>query len=245
MKKQIFNLLKSILTIIFIYIILSIISGFIGEEIFHLGLSDANNFRLIIVALSLMVYLYVSGSKNILGKGQAKFGMISILLIMSLTLILNHDFTSFSYHNSYLYDAITTGLFEETMYRIVPFHLLDSFFKPSIKLDYWKIYLTTTIFALAHFYNIISINQSVTQTVIQVIYAFCLGSVFAISYLKTHNVIFPIVAYSISDLFSSMFSNTGFSTQVSTDLLGWILIITLIVVTFVINRTVLVGKNRL
>lgn len=243
-EKQV-KTLRSIVIMILIYIIFSIAGGFIGEELLHLNLINANYFRLVIVALAFLIYLYVVDSKNILGKGQAKFGMISILLIMSLTLILNHNFTSFSYHNSYLYDAITTGLFEETMYRIVPFHLLDSFFKPSIKLDYWKIYLTTTIFALAHFYNIISINQSVTQTVIQVIYAFCLGSVFAISYLKTHNVIFPIVAHSISDLFSSMFSNTGFSTQVSTDLLGWILIITLIVVTFVINRTVLVGKNRL
>lgn len=235
-EKQI-KALRSIVTMILIYIIFSIAGGFIGEELLHLNLINANYFRFAIVALALLIYLYVVDSKNILGGGQTKFGIMSILLIMLMTLTLNHDFTSFSYHNSYLYIAIVTGLFEETIYRIVPFHLLDLFFKPSVKLDYWKIYLTTTIFALAHLYNIISNNQSVLQSAIQVIYAFCLGSVFAICYLKTHNVIFPIVAHILSDLFSSTFSSVGFTTQVATGFWGWIFIIVLIAITFVINRT--------
>ena len=79
--------LRSIVTMILIYIIFSIAGGFIGEEILHMSLIDANYFRLAIVALAFLIYLYVVDPKNILGRGQTKFGIMSILLIMLMEII--------------------------------------------------------------------------------------------------------------------------------------------------------------
>lgn len=117
-------------------------------------------------------------------------------------------FTYFPYmHHVLMYGCLTilVGVAEEMTFRGL---ILGSF------LHNWKgknpilaaILLSSLVFAITHSLNVFS--QPLKNTLIQIIVAFSLGIILAIMYLKTGNLITPILFHTLTDFISMSVSNT-------------------------------------
>lgn len=233
MKK--INIWKSLLIVAFIYIVFSVIGGATGELLLHLSDDDADYFRKILVSIGLLAFLYYFYRNNTFGKQNIKWGFISIAIVIGMVLTLNNDFADFKFQPSFMYMAVAVGLIEEVIFRGIIFYFVDYLrLKTNGKVIY-QVYISTVIFALAHVYNLVSVNQGIIQTLIQVTYAFCLGSVFALCYAITKNIFFSVIAHSFADLLSAMIGGSGAETNVILNLNNVLGLMLLIVITVVVN----------
>lgn len=229
------NVWKSILIVAFVYIVFSVIGGAIGELLLHLNETNADYFRKILVSIGLLAFLYYFYRNNTFGKQNIKLGLISIALVIVMALTLNNDFADFKFQPSFMYMAVTVGLIEEVIFRGLIFYFIDYLhLKPNRKVIS-QVYLSTVIFALAHVYNLVSTNQDIIQTLIQVTYVFCLGSVFALSYAITKNIFFSVIAHSFADLLSAMIGGSGAETNVILNFNNVFGLMLLIVITVAVN----------
>jgi len=243
MHKRRIGVIASLIIVALIYVVFSIIGGATGELLLHLNSLNANYFREGVIAVFLLLFLYYFNQEDIFSNQNIKWGFGTILVTILMTLTLNNDFSYLSFRFSYIYIAVLVGLFEEVFFRGIIFYFIDYFSLNPWKKVICKIYLSTIIFSLAHMYNIISVNQSLTQTIIQVLYAFCLGSVFAISYIMTKNILFSVAAHSISDLLSGMIGKQSLVTNVDLNLTNIICMLILVILTIVVNYFGLKGAR--
>ncbi|HCD08662.1 MAG TPA: hypothetical protein DEQ50_10485 [Lactobacillus sp.] len=93
-----------------------------------------------------------------------KIGIESIGVGLIIVLLLNNDFTHFVENTSHLlnniFATLVIGIFEETIFRVVIIFIIGVIFYNSKLMVYWKIYLSSLIFALAHLENMLSVGQS-------------------------------------------------------------------------------------
>lgn len=225
----------SVIVILLIYVVFSVIGGATGELLLHLNETNTEYFRKVLVSIGLLAFLYYFNQNNTFRKKNTIWGFISILITIVMTLTLNNDFADFKFRLSYVYIAITVGLVEEVMFRGVIFYFADYLHLKQNRKAIYQVYLSTIIFALAHVYNLISTNQDIIQTLIQVTYAFCLGSVFALCYAITKNIFFSVIAHSIADLLSVTIGGSGAETNVILNLNSSLCLILLIVITIIVN----------
>lgn len=180
---------------------------------------------------------------HLFGQTNFKIGIESIGVGLIIVLLLNNDFTHFIENTSHLlndlFATLVIGIFEETIFRVVVIFIIGVIFY-NLKLKvYWKIYLSSLIFALAHLENMLSVGQSLQQTIIQIGYSFCLGTIFAISYLVTKNILYPMVLHFLADLISISLSSSGFVTDVQLDTISIVLLLMMVLITMGFNWYVL------
>ena len=96
------------------------------------------------------------------------------------------------------------GIWEEVAFRGVLFQL--NLRKYSITTT---LILTSVLFGLAHFNNLIS-GRSLVSTIFQVIYAILLGFLFGYMYLKTNSLLPSILTHYLINTVGTLFSNAIF-----------------------------------
>ncbi|CAJ1194721.1 CPBP family intramembrane glutamic endopeptidase [Companilactobacillus nantensis] len=244
MHKRKINVWQSLLIVALIYIVFSVIGGATGELLLHLNETNADYFRKILVSIGLLALLYYFYRNNNFGKQNIKWGFIAIAIVIGMALTLNNDFADFKFQLSFIYIAVTVGLIEEVIFRGLVFYFIDYLHLKSNRKVISQVYLSTVIFALAHVYNLVSTNQDITQTMIQVTYAFCLGSVFALCYAITKNIFFSVIAHGLADLLSAMIGGSGVETNVILNLNNVLGLMLLIVITVVVNYFAVKGILR-
>lgn len=239
MHKRKIGIFNSLILVIIIYITASILGGFIGENIFKLSIEYSDYFRKILVSIFLLIFLFYFNEKPIFDNKNSLLGFLYILIVFIMTLFFNNNFLSFNFKILYIYETLSIGLFEEVLYRGISFYFLNYIPIDHNKKAYFTLYLSSTLFAAAHLTNFFSTSQGITQTIVQIIYAFCLGTIFAICYLTTHNIIFSISAHCISDLTSLMIGGSHSSTYVSLSPINILLILIFVVFTILLNYFIL------
>jgi len=193
-----------------IYLISQIGSAFIWQVIFKQN--DYTIFSNIVVGLSLLIFITKFYGVELFGKNNFKLGAACVAVGLIITLFINNDVNhlvrNISRLEGIMLSSWGTAIFEESIFRAVMIFLVSSIFVYSSKKLYFEIYLSSIIFALAHFLNMLSVQQNFVQTVIQVLYAFCLGTIFAISYLATKNILYAILIHFLADTIAVLLSST-------------------------------------
>lgn len=104
----------------------------------------------------------------------------------------------------YLAANVSTGLFEEILCRGTIQNILIDRYGTS-PAGVWKaIVLSSGIFALIHFANLIEKPYYLLGTITQVIYAFCLATLFGTIYYLTKDLLVPIVLHAVFNFFGSI-----------------------------------------
>lgn len=208
--------LKSGAVLLAIYIVISLAVGFVGQVI--LNISDYEIFNEIIVSLALTHVLFHVYKVDLFGLKNVRWGLECLLAGAVIVLSLNNDFSdltkNFSSLGAIMFSSFGTAIFEETVFRVIAIFLIGNIFYNSRYKLFWELYLSSGIFALAHLYNIYSVHQVGIQTLIQVLYAFCLGTIFAWSYLLTKNIFYALILHFVADAFAVLLSSTSI-TKVS------------------------------
>ncbi|KRN97887.1 CPBP family intramembrane glutamic endopeptidase [Companilactobacillus kimchiensis] len=242
MKKRV-SIFKSFLYTLLIYIVFSVIGGFLGQIVFKMN--DYTILQGSIVGIALLVFMGYFYKVELFGKKNLKLGFSGIGVGLIVALLLNHDVGYLSQNIPHLgmiiISCLRTGISEETIFRVVAIFLIGNIFYYSKNRLYLEIYLSSIVFALAHLLNIISNNQAFDQTVIQVIYAFCLGTIFAIIYLATKNILYAMVLHFLVDLLGGLFSASNL-TSVSIDFLNMFLLVMVVLIAAAFNWLVLKNK---
>ncbi|WP_125712473.1 CPBP family intramembrane glutamic endopeptidase [Companilactobacillus kedongensis] len=219
------HLAVDLIYLLLIYIILSLASGFILQVI--LKINDFYIPKEIIVSLGILAFLSFKEKVEFLDQSNFKYGLYTILITFILTISLNSQpqLPGFKSLSTLLFRPLGTGIFEETIFRVLAIWLIGRFSK-SI---YLQVYLSTILFGIAHILNMFSLQQSGIQTMIQIGYALGLGSIFAISYLITRNIIFSMISHALADFMAGL-NGLSLKTNVNLDPISVILMIFFITV---------------
>ncbi|KRK64851.1 hypothetical protein FC72_GL001905 [Companilactobacillus tucceti DSM 20183] len=224
------SIVVTLICLMLIYVGLSLISGFIFQVILKI-----NNFYIpskIIVSIGILFYLTYTKKVTIFKNGNFKYGLYTILMTVLLTLLLNFQIQipTLNHLNSLLLLPISSGIFEETIFRVLGIYIIG-YFSSNL---YLKIYLSSIIFGIAHLLNIISLRQDLFQTIIQVGYAIGLGTIFAISYISTKNIAFAMIAHVLSDFISGL-NGLSFKTNIVFNFTSVSFILLFIMVVIILN----------
>jgi len=223
-----------------IYLASQIGSAFIWQVVFKQA--DYTVFSNIIVGISLLIFIAKFYQVELFGKHDSKLGAACVAIGLIITLFLNNDLNHLARNipklESIMLSSLGTAIFEESIFRVVMIFLISSIFIHSAKKLYFEIYLSSVIFGLAHFLNMLSIQQDFAQTVIQTLYAFCLGTIFAISYLATKNILYAILIHFLADTIAILLSSSVI-TNIPITLLNMITLVLAFVVMGMFNWFVL------
>lgn len=99
----------------------------------------------------------------------------------------------------FLFVCIGIGFVEEILFRGLVLNVIHKLFKNSKHTNLWAIILSSVIFGLCHLFNLIATPNMVVSTITQVIYATIIGVYFAVIYIKTHNIVAPIILHTLFD----------------------------------------------
>jgi len=116
--------------------------------------------------------------------------------------------------------SLSIGILEELLFRVVLLDfLLVSFQKKQHGL-FLAVLLDSVIFGAYHLLNLAS-GAGVFATLLQVAYSFLVGGMFAISFLKTKNIVYSIILHTIFDFGGFLIPILGHGTF--QDTVFWIL----------------------
>jgi len=193
-----------------VYLVAQILSAFVWQVIFKQA--DSTIFSNMVVGLSLLIFIGKFYQVELLGQHDSKLGVACVAIGLIITLFLNNDLNHLAGNipklESIMLSSLGTALFEESIFRVVTIFLISSILVYSAKKLYFEIYLSAVIFGLAHFLNMLNVQQDFAQTAIQTLYAFCLGTIFAISYLATKNILYAILIHFLADTIAVLLSST-------------------------------------
>lgn len=132
------SIVITLICLLLIYIGLSLISGFIFQVILKI-----NNFYIpskIIISIGILLYLTYTKKVTIFKNGNFKYGLYTILMTILLTLLLNFQIQipTFKHLGSLLLLPLSSGIFEETIFRVMAIYII-SYFSSNL---YLKIYLS-------------------------------------------------------------------------------------------------------
>ena len=99
----------------------------------------------------------------------------------------------------FLFICIGIGFVEEIIFRGLILNVINKLFVNSKHRDLWAIILSSVIFGLCHLFNLIATPNMVISTITQVLYATIIGAYFAVIYVKTHNIVAPIILHTLFD----------------------------------------------
>lgn len=226
-----------VLYLIITYILFYLLGGFLGAVI--LKIPDYYSLSRLSVSIGIILLLTKKLNLHLFNNQNTSIGLFSIAITVLLTLLMNNNLANISRNlpniGSIVFESISTGMFEETVFRGTIIFLISYFIKTSTNTNFYLVYISSLIFGLAHLLNIYSLNQSLTQTGIQIIYAFCLGTLFSWTYLITNNLLYSTIAHSISATISALFSSTHLKTNVNLTYSTLLLMTIFIVITVLLN----------
>ena len=109
--------------------------------------------------------------------------------------------------------CMAVGLFEECVFRGMIFSALAGYFSND-KRGFLKTYfLSSVLFGLAHLFNGLSLN-----TLLQVAYTILTGGLFAFCFIKTKNLLCPVLVHGLYNFCGLLFDVQGLGTGVVFDL---------------------------
>ena len=172
--------------------------------------------NVIMRVISIVVLLLYIKKENLnhLKFGKLKLSHLSLLplLIISASNIIVSLFQGINIKNNINYFNLITGIIlsigvgilEELLFRG---QILDEFLKHQSKFK--SIIYSSLIFGSVHLLNISSLS-SIIPVLSQVAYSFVLGLILAYVYLKTDNIIIPIVFHSLFNILNSIVISSVF-----------------------------------
>lgn len=101
--------------------------------------------------------------------------------------------------------ALGPGISEEILFRGIMISYLMKFFRNS-KSIYGILILSALIFGLIHIANVV-VGAPLDSSIFQAFYTFALGIMFGAVYLRTGNLLVPIIFHSIIDIIGISFFN--------------------------------------
>lgn len=178
----------------FMIVLLCVIYFFIDKKNMHIFM---NKEGLFIIFISLIIYLFylIVHYKVRFKKIKFSFSLLTILISFSITSLLNSLFNynilekSFSFNIvTFLSTVIVGPIIEEIIFRYLIFDLIKE--KRS---TFDSALITSIIFALVHF------------DIKKMIFAFAIGLILNKIYIKTNNIVYPIMGHIIINLVGYFF----------------------------------------
>lgn len=137
-----------------------------------------NIFKALLLMAPMLIVIYLNGSQYLLT--IAKSGFVQTSLLKGLLI------------------GVLVGLFEEYAYRKT---VITYLIRENKKTSYLTIaFVSGFIFSLVHFINLFT--SSMENTLLQMMYAFGIGSLFAAVFLRTRNILIPVIFHALTDAFS-------------------------------------------
>jgi len=177
-----------------------------------------------------------------------------IVFVMSLSQIPSDSFIAPSIPHLFiviLHPLFGTGLFEEVLFRGLVLKLLLVVFGDSKKGIVKAALISSLIFGAIHIVNAF-FGAGLLPTISQVIYATAIGIFFAALYLRTRNLLVPILLHALinfsSQIFGAIVSHDGFlqliQNQTEPNILEFIISTLFMTIPFLIAGLVLLRKVK-
>ncbi len=100
---------------------------------------------------------------------------------------------------SYVVYCISVGFFEELVFRGIIFPLCLISQKKVKKGVFWSVVISSAVFSASHLVNLFA-GMSVGAVILQLGYTFLIGSMCAISLVKTNNIFVPVFLHTVYDI---------------------------------------------
>lgn len=206
MKNKIFQLVLIVLFIL------------LGNKLIDFGLnfyfidnfSKSNNVKIVIITklcLSLLtfalIYRYkfnpwykLTWSKSIMISMMIFASYISIDYMQTLLITMNIHVSNIEII-LFLLSTMLIGLFEELFFRVFVFNYLQKLGFDLIK----SVMIAAIVFASAHLGNLFNSNFSLFSAIIQIIFAFGIGCIFHLFYIRTKSLFLVIFLHGILNFF--------------------------------------------
>lgn len=124
-------------------------------------------------------------------------------------------FTSYNFSANFTLEnvlgGLEAGIAEELTFRFTCLTILISIFKRNTFKNYYAVFFSSLMFGLIHLPNVSS-GQSLGNTLIQIIFAFALGTFLSALYLYTNNFLLPVIFHSLMDILVFASSNSQIMT---------------------------------
>ncbi|QMS84673.1 CPBP family intramembrane glutamic endopeptidase [Candidatus Xianfuyuplasma coldseepsis] len=108
----------------------------------------------------------------------------------------------------FLVSCVSIGFFEEVIFRGALLMVLLQRFEHSQKGILYAIIGSSMLFGVVHLVNLFA-GASVGQTLLQVGYSFLMGMLFAVVFLKTHNLWYSVLLHTIYNIAGLFFMSVG------------------------------------
>lgn len=146
-------------------------------------------------------------------------GMILAGLFLLSAPTETYRYFSFSALGLFMAGCTLTAVFEEIMCR----GLIQNILCERMKDPWHAMVISSAIFALLHFLNLVGKPYFLVGTTVQVLYTFALGTLFAVSYDKSKNLWVPVILHAIFNMLGSigdifLVPNSGAGAAVEADL---------------------------
>ena len=136
--------------------------------------------------------------------------IINIIDGMNFDLISNSPLVFILYSFAFL----STGFFEEILFRGIAFNLINKKFGSAKKGFYFSVLISNFIFGAAHIVHLLDGSVPLINFINQMFYAFVIGIVFSALYLRCNTLLIPILIHGLLDITGS----TGFLSITSKEL---------------------------
>ena len=109
---------------------------------------------------------------------------------------------------AYLLYCISVGFFEEIVFRGIIFPLCLIMLKRVKNSVFWSVALSSAVFSISHIVNLFA-GMSFPAVLLQLGYTFLIGSMCAISLVKSKNIFVPIFLHAVYDIGGLALVNIG------------------------------------
>jgi len=109
----------------------------------------------------------------------------------------------------FLIECISTGFFEEIVFRVIVLILLLQKLPNTKKGMYLAIFISSAIFGLSHLINLFG-GIGLSDVSLQVGYSFLMGLMWAVVYLKTKNIWMSVLLHSTYNFFGLVMFRLGY-----------------------------------
>ena len=192
--------------IIFLVLLLQLANFFYFKDSHSKQIIQDTSIRMI-AGLLLIILLYQQGY-HLFQKPLKSLSLIGLIILPGILVgINNFPFSAFingrttvtePRHIIYLFaiESLSVGIFEEVAFRGVVLIVLLELFSKNKKSYFKAIIISSALFGLTHLLNLFT-GSPLPAVLLQVGYSFLMGSLWAVVFLATQNILFPIILHTI------------------------------------------------
>ena len=200
---------KIIIFHISVIIILNTVLGLI----FQYYIPEGNSYHILKLLWKLILSLYVSTISIRFGLFEKQYFRNNFALIASVSVIIlflsvyfvansisekSQELIFSQKHIFFLSTSLCVGLFEELFFRLLIFlTIFKLLYQEKSKRLLYSIFISSLIFALVHFSNMLNPNYVKISVFVQVLSAFFLGLLLQCLFLKFRNIILVIILHGV------------------------------------------------